>query len=283
MKHCGLILEGGGMRGIYTAGVLDCFLDNNIEFEYLIGVSAGACHGASYVSKQRGRAYAVNTDYLKDKNYLSFSNLFKTGSIFGMDMLFNTIPNKLNLYDKKTFYASNTKMEMVCTNIETGDAEYFEFNDCDKDIIYMQASASLPMFANIVEVDNKKLLDGGISDSIPIHRAIKKGYDKNVIVLTRDHTYRKSENKLVSLMKHKYKNYPNLLNALRNRHTVYNKTLDDIHALEKEKKVFIIQPSTPLKVGRLEKDIHVLHQVYMQGYNDTQAKLEELKFFLNSK
>lgn len=235
MKKCGLILEGGGMRGIYTTGVLDCFLDNNIEFPYVIGVSAGACHSASYVSKQKGRAYATNTDYLNDKRYLSFSNLIKKGSIFGMDMLFDIIPNQLNPFDKKTFEASNTKIEMVCTNIETGKAEYYPFKDCDKDIIYMQASSSLPMLANIVEADNKKLLDGGVSDSIPIKHSQKIGYEKNVIILTRDASYRKKANSLIPIIKMKYKNYPNLIEALKNRHLNYNETIEYINEEEKNK------------------------------------------------
>lgn len=282
MKNCGLILEGGGMRGIYTTGVLDFFLDHQIDFPYIIGVSAGACHGASFMSKQRGRAYAVNVDYLDDKRYLSYSNLFKTGSIFGMDMLFDTIPNTLNVYDKTTFYASKSKMEMVVTNIETGRAEYYPFEDCDKDIIYMQASSSLPMLANIVEVNNKKLLDGGISDSIPIKHAQELGYDKNIIILTRDKHYRKSANKLVPLLKTKYRAFPNLLNALKNRHIEYNKTIDYIHELESNNEVFVIQPSIPLKLGRLEKNKDVLHQVYLQGYKDAENKYNELKTFLDT-
>ena len=193
MDKVGLILEGGGMRGIYTAGVLDFFIDKKIEVDLVVGVSAGGCHAASYLSKQYNRAFRTNIDYLHDKEYLSFRNLIKTGSIFGMDLMFNKIPNELYPYDYETFNKSKSKFTVVATNCETGEAEYFQLKDMKKDIMYLQASCSIPMFANIVEVDGYKLVDGGVSDSIPIEYALKQGCNKNIVVLTRDRTYRKSK------------------------------------------------------------------------------------------
>lgn len=178
MNKIGLILEDGGMRGIYTAGVLDFFIEKNIGVDMVVGVSAGSCHASSYLSKQYKRAYHATVDYVNDKNYLSFRNLIKTGSIFGMDFMFNKIPNELNVYDYDAFNKSNTKFIAVATNCETGKPEYFALSDLRKDIIYLQASCSIPMFANIVEVDNYKLVDGGVSDSIPIEYAINQGYKK---------------------------------------------------------------------------------------------------------
>ncbi|WGX76605.1 patatin family protein [Paraclostridium bifermentans] len=192
MNKIGLILEGGGMRGIYTAGVLDFFIEKNIEVDITIGVSAGSCHASSYLSKQYKRAYNATVDYINDKRYLSFSNLIKTGSIFGMDFMFNKIPNELNIYDYDTFAKSKSKFVVVATNCETGSPEYFELKDLKKEIIYMQASCSIPMFANIVEIDDFKLVDGGVSDSIPIEYSLNQGYKNNIVVLTRDITYKKT-------------------------------------------------------------------------------------------
>ena len=280
MDKIGLILEGGGMRGIYTAGVLDFFIDKNIEVDLVVGVSAGGCHAASYLSKQYKRAYHTNIDYLDNKEYISFRNLIKTGSIFGMDLMFNKIPNELYLYDHDAFYKSKSKFTVVTTNCETGKAEYITLTDMKKDIMYLQASCSIPMFANIVEIDGYKLVDGGVADSIPIEYAIKEGCKKNIVILTRDKTYRKNKVKFSSLIRRKYKKYPNLVKSIENRHLNYNKSLDLVKELEDKGDALVIRPKSPVKVSQIEKDVDKLTKLYNEGYNDAKESYEKIIEFI---
>ena len=280
MNKIGLILEGGGMRGIYTAGVLDFFIEKNIEVDITIGVSAGSCHASSYLSKQYKRAYNATVDYINDKRYLSFSNLIKTGSIFGMDFMFNKIPNELNIYDYDTFAKSKSKFVVVATNCETGSPEYFELKDLKKEIIYMQASCSIPMFANIVEIDDFKLVDGGVSDSIPIEYALNQGYKKNIVVLTRDITYKKNKQKFLSIVNRKYKKYPNLIKAIENRHLNYNKSLNLVNQLEKAGDVLVIRPKKPVNVSQIEKNAKKLTSLYEEGYDDAKELYDKILDFI---
>lgn len=280
MNKIGLILEGGGMRGIYTAGVLDFFIEKNIEVDITIGVSAGSCHASSYLSKQYKRAYNATVDYLNDKRYLSFSNLIKTGSIFGMDFMFNKIPNELNIYDYDTFAKSKSKFVVVATNCETGSPEYFELKDLKKEIIYMQASCSIPMFANIVEIDDFKLVDGGVSDSIPIEYSLNQGYKKNIVVLTRDVTYKKNKQKFLPIVNKKYKKYPNLIKAIENRHLNYNKSLTLVNQLEKDGDVLVIRPKKPVNVSQIEKNAKKLTSLYEEGYDDAKELYDKILDFI---
>ncbi|GIM33082.1 MULTISPECIES: patatin-like phospholipase family protein [Paraclostridium] len=280
MNKIGLILEGGGMRGIYTAGVLDFFIEKNIEVDITIGVSAGSCHASSYLSKQYKRAYNATVDYINDKRYLSFSNLIKTGSIFGMDFMFNKIPNELNIYDYDTFAKSKSKFVVVATNCETGSPEYFELKDLKKEIIYMQASCSIPMFANIVEIDDFKLVDGGVSDSIPIEYSLNQGYKKNIVVLTRDITYKKNKQKFLPIVNRKYKKYPNLVKAIENRHLNYNKSLNLVNQLEKDGDVLVIRPKKPVNVSQIEKNAKKLTALYEEGYDDANELYDKILDFI---
>lgn len=280
MNKIGLILEGGGMRGIYTAGVLDFFIEKNIEVDITIGVSAGSCHASSYLSKQYKRAYNATVDYINDKRYLSFSNLIKTGSIFGMDFMFNKIPNELNIYDYDTFAKSKSKFVVVATNCETGSPEYFELKDLKKEIIYMQASCSIPMFANIVEIDDFKLVDGGVSDSIPIEYSLNQGYKKNIVVLTRDITYKKNKQKFLPIVNRKYKKYPNLVKAIENRHLNYNKSLNLVNQLEKDGDVLVIRPKKPVNVSQIEKNAKKLTALYEEGYDDAKELYDKILDFI---
>lgn len=280
MNKIGLILEGGGMRGIYTAGVLDFFIEKNIEVDITIGVSAGSCHASSYLSKQYKRAYNATVDYINDKRYLSFSNLIKTGSIFGMDFMFNKIPNELNIYDYDTFAKSKSKFVVVATNCETGSPEYFELKDLKKEIIYMQASCSIPMFANIVEIDDFKLVDGGVSDSIPIEYSLNQGYKKNIVVLTRDITYKKNKQKFLPIVNKKYKKYPNLVKAIENRHLNYNKSLNLVNKLEKDGYVLVIRPKKPVNVSQIEKNAKKLTALYEEGYDDAKELYDKILDFI---
>lgn len=281
MSKLGLVLEGGGMRGIYTAGVLDFFMDKDLYTDGVIGVSAGACHACSYVSKQRGRAYRTNTDFIKDKRYMSFQSLLKTGDLFGADFVYDTIPNSLDLYDYETFNKGKTKLYAVCSNLETGKAEYLQCINMKHDVIYVRASASLPLLSRIVEVDGKKLLDGGAADSIPVKKFQQLGYDKNIVVLTQCNDYRKGKNNLLPLIRKRYKKYPKFVEILANRHILYNRTLDELGVMEKRGEVFIIRPSSPVNISRLEKNVDKLKALYDQGYRDAQAQYEALMEFIN--
>lgn len=280
MNKLGLVLEGGGMRGLYTAGVLDFFIDHNLYTDGVIGVSAGACHACSYASKQRGRAYRTNTDYIHDKRYMSMQSLIKTGDLFGAKFIYDDIPNKLDPYDYDTFHTSGIKLYAVCSNLETGKAEYIPCINMHHDVIYVRASASLPLLAKTVEIDGKKLLDGGVCDSIPIKYFQELGYQKNIVILTQCKEYRKGKNNLLPIIRKTYKKYPKFVKAMENRHIEYNKTLDELSLMEKEGSVFIIRPSTPVEISRLEKNVDKLKALYNQGYQDASECYEDLKKFM---
>lgn len=281
MVEVGLVVEGGGMRGIYTAGVLDFFMDKNLYFDDCYAVSAGACHVTSYLSKQKGRSAKITLDYIGDKRYCSINSLIKTGDMFGAEMIYDIIPNKLDLYDYDTFNKFKGNFYSVVTNCKTGKAEYIKIEDMKKDIIAVRASSSLPLLARIVKIDGEEYLDGGITDSIPIKKSIEDNHEKNVVILTRDKNYRKSKPGFISLLKMKYKKYPNLIKALENRYKMYNNTLDFLEEKRKENKVFIIQPKEPVNISRVEKNKDKLKALYDQGYNDAKEKYEELIKLLN--
>ena len=275
-----LVLEGGGMRGVYTAGVLDAFLEAGIEFDGVIGVSAGACHACSFLSRQKGRAYRVNVSYLKDWHYCSLRSWLTTGELFGSEMLFDTIPNKLDLFDYAAYDQNPTEFRAVVTNVNTGLPEYPVVHDLHQDIQWVRASSSLPLVSTIVKVNGKEYLDGGISDSIPAQASIDLGYDKSVIVMTQCKEYRKGPNKLMPLLKKKYARYPELLKCLENRHTVYNQSLQLIEDLQQQGKAFVIRPKDPVKIGRVEKDRSELHALYSLGLEDGRNQIEALKEFI---
>lgn len=280
MIKAGLVVEGGGMRGVYSAGVLDFFIEKDLFFENNYGVSAGACHLCSYLAKQYKRAFRVNVDYLDDKRYCSVHSLLKTGNLFGAEMLYDIIPNELDLFDYDTYNKNESNFYAVITDINTGKPEYVKIGDLKKDIIYVRASSSLPLLAQNVKINDKEYLDGGISDSIPIKKSIADGNKKNIVILTRDKTYRKGKNSLMPVMKLKYKKYPNFVKSMADRHIVYNETLDFIKDLEKNGDVFVIRPRKPVQIGRTEKNREKLEALYNDGYNDAKDCYEELLKYL---
>lgn len=282
MDKLGLVLEGGGMRGLYTAGVLDFFLDQSLYTDGVIGVSAGACHACSYASKQRGRAFRTNTDYLKDKRYMSFHSLLKTGDLFGAKFVYEDIPNTLDPYDFETFNAGGIRLYAACTNVETGKPEYLPCINMKQDVINVRASASLPLLSRIVEIGDKLLLDGGVSDSIPVKQFQKMGYTKNIIVLTQCSSYRKGKNNLLPFIRRVYRKYPDFIKTVEQRHIQYNRTLDELSLMEKDGSVFVIRPSSPVKISRLEKNKDNLKALYDQGYEDAKNQYEALQQFINA-
>lgn len=276
----GLILEGGGMRGIYTAGVLDYFMEQNLFFSDCYGVSAGACHLCSYLSGQKGRAYRVFVNYLKDKEYCSIRSLITTGDLFGAKMCYDTIPNKLDPYDYDAFSAYPGRAYAVVTNIITGKAEYKPLREMHRDIIAVRASASLPLVSNNVYIDGIPYLDGGIADSIPIIRSLRDGNKKNVIIMTKEKGYRRKPTSNMEAIRIRYHKYPALVRDMARRHIEYNKVLDFIEEHEKKGHIFVIRPKENPKVGRLEKDETKLKALYEIGYEDAKESFEELKNYL---
>ena len=282
MFQNGLVLEGGGMRGLFTAGVLDFFIDKDIEFAEVIGVSAGACHSCSYVSKQRGRARSSTIDHIDDKNFCSLYSLFKTGDLFCAKFSYDDIPNRLNPFDYDTFNKSNTKLFSTVTNVETGQAEYIRLCEMHEDIQAVRASASLPLVSQIVEYKGKKYLDGGIADSIPLKKIEADGYLKNVVVLTQPKGFIKQKNKAMGLIELKYKEYPKLIEQMANRHNVYNDTLDYIYKQEEVGLCFVIQPKENLDIGRVEKSKEKLDLAYSLGYECAKENYDTMTEFLKS-
>ena len=280
MYNVDLVLEGGGMRGMFTAGVLDVFLEKGIEFKRCIGVSAGACHACSFLSGQKKRAYNVGVDYLDNKRYCSVYSLIATGDLFGAKFVYDDIPNKLNLYDYDAFDKNDTEFYATVTNCETGEAEHIRINDMKNDIIYVRASSSLPLLARIVKVKGKKYLDGGIADSIPVRHSLSSGSGKSVVILTQHKGYRKEKNGLMGLMKIKYFRYPEFVKQMKNRYLNYNDTLDFIDEEEIKGNIFVIRPPEPLNIGRIEKNKDVLTSVYETGRKEAERVLEDLKSFL---
>lgn len=276
MEKVQLILEGGGMRGAYTAGVLDCFIDHNIVFENIIGVSAGAANATAYLSKEKGRSLFILHKYAHDKRYLSYRGLLRRGSIFGMNFIFNEIPNKWFPYDYDTAKLSRSKLEVVITNVETGLAEYHTIQDLKSEMDYLVASSSLPLVSKMVKIDDHFYLDGGLADALPLEHSIKSGYSFQVFVLTRPRGYQKKQSKLMRLSTIKYKRYPALLHTMRNRSTRYNKTLEMIYSLEKQGRAFVISPTKEITMNRIEKDKEKLQELYDLGYKDAKDQMVEI-------
>ena len=260
-----LVLEGGGMRGVFTCGVLDNLMDRGIRFPYTIGVSAGACNGLSYMSKQRGRGKFSNIDLLEKYRYIGFKHLITKGNIMDFELLFHTFPEEIIPYDYATFAATKERFEMVATDITTGEATYLEeYNDPKRIIDIVKASSSLPYVCPIVEVDGRRMLDGGISDSIPIGRASSQGFPNSVVVLTRNIGYRKEGTSHTPRIR--YRRYPALRQALGMRNTIYNQQIEEVEAREARGEIVVIRPERPIEVARMERDTRKLIALYDEGY-----------------
>ena len=265
-EKTGLVLEGGGMRGVFTCGVLDYLMDHKISFPYAIGVSAGACNGLSYMSHQRGRGKYSNIDLLAKYKYIGIRPLIKKRGLIDQQLLFHRFPDRILPYNYKAYAENPNRFEMVTTDCITGRACYWEEKFDEKLIIdIVKASSSLPYACPIIYVEGRPMLDGGIVDSIPLLRAYEQGYDKCVVVLTRNKGYRKSA-KDVPVPSFIYKKYPRLRVALRNRNKIYNEQLELVERLEEEGKIIVIRPEKPIVVGRMETSVKKLTDLYEQGY-----------------
>lgn len=279
MSKIMLVIEGGGIRGIYAAGVLDAFMDAGLVFEDIAGVSAGACHAVSYMSWQRGRSLDILVRYGGDKRYVGLSGLFTRRSLFGMDFIFDDIPNRLLPFDYEAYQNSGMRLRAVVTDCDTGAARYPLVQDGRADMDYLRASASIPLFAQIVEKDGVKMLDGGAADSIPVAYARREGFDKQVVILTQAADYRKKPLRARGPIARKYRRYPNLVDTLCRRSQVYNETLDLCGKLEKSGEAILLRPSATPAVGWIERDASRIKALYQMGYDDAAKKLPEILAF----
>ena len=280
MQHTGLVLEGGGMRGVFTAGVLRYFMEHDIYIPYTVGVSAGACNGVSYISRQIDRNYTINIEYSSHPEYISFKRLLMRRELFGMDFLFDKIPNELVPFDMKTFCEVNEKFVVGVTDCISGEPVYYDKEHLKKDMTtILRASSSIPFFAPEISYDGRILLDGGIADPIPIRKSEADGNTKNIVVLTRNKGYRKepSSNWLVQ---RKYRHYEGLVRAIRDRHIIYNETVRYLEEQEEKGNVIIIRPVEKLDVGRVERKPEKLIKLYNQGYEVAKSSYDKIKQFL---
>ncbi|KAB8127481.1 patatin family protein [Gracilibacillus oryzae] len=280
MKGVGLILEGGGSRGVYTAGVLQYLMEANIYIPYVIGVSSGACNGSSYISRQLNRNKRVNIDYIQHPEYLSLRNLFSKRQLFGMDFLFETIMNELDPFDYDTFYQATEEFVVGATDCKTGEAVFYHKSNYAQDMITLiRASSSLPLIAPAIHFEDRILLDGGITAPLPIEQSIKDGNKKNIVILTKNRGYLRKSEPFHWLIRKKYRDFPHFLHAIEKRHHLYNEKLQHLYEEERKGNVFIISPIQKLSVGRMEKDRKKLIHLYQQGYNEMKEILPQLKEF----
>ena len=278
----GLVLEGGAMRGMFTAGVLDVFMENGIVFDGMIGVSAGAVFGCNFKSRQIGRTIRYNKKYGKDKRYCSFYSLIKTGDMYGADFCYNILPNELDIFDAETFKNNPMPFYIVASDCETGKPFYKELKNGDSDdMVRLRASASMPLVSKVVRIDGRKLLDGGITDSIPIKYFESLGYNRNVVILTQPADYKKSPAKMMPLIRAALKKYPAVAEAMSKRHIVYNEEKRYVFEKAALGEIFVICPERPLGIRRTESDPDKLQQVYDEGRNIALEQLDSVKDFLS--
>jgi predicted patatin/cPLA2 family phospholipase len=283
LEEAALILEGGGLRGTFTSGVLRRFVDEKLYFACVIGVSMGACNAANYLSLQPERNRIVNTRYVRDRRYLSYLRLFTGGDLFGMNFIFRDLPEKLVPFDTKTFLANPARCLTTVTDCVTGKALYYEKSELGGDYLtVLKASSSLPFIAKPVEYKGRYLMDGGLSDSVPVRRALEDGWKKRVIILTRPAGYRKKPSKLPGILLRGYRGFPGLLKNLKERHLHYNETLDYIEELESRGEIFVIRPAEDLPAGRVERDTAKIYLTYDSGYAAADAAFEKLLAYLHA-
>lgn len=281
--NLGLVLEGGGMRCLYTAGILDCFLDHGIDIKSCYGVSAGAMCGMNYITKQKERTLRTVVNYIHDKDYCSIRSLLKTGDMFGADMLYNRIPNTLDLFDYEAFKQSESRLTIVYSDVEEGVPRYRTLQDLRKEMIYLKASCSLPIISRMAVIDDKCYLDGGITDSIPIMKSMQDHNEYNIVILSKHRSYLKGqEGRIPSVIgRLMYRRYPNVLKAGMERHLHYNQQRSLVWSQENNGKAFVFCPDSSIKVKRMEKNTRKLMNLYQQGYDEARNRIDEVKAFIH--
>ena len=277
----GLVMEGGAMRGMFTAGVTDVLMEHQIEFDGAVGVSAGAVFGCNFKSKQPGRVIRYNAAYCSSPQYAGLGSFLKTGDLFGEQFCYHDVPEHLDPFNYDTYRENPMEFYVVATDANTGESRYKRVDSCNKsELLWMKASASMPLVSKIVCVDGYELLDGGIADSIPIQFLESLGYDRNVVILTQPRDYVKGKNQLMPLAKVMLRKYPAMIEAMENRHIHYNETLDYIRKREKEGSLFVIRPPKKLEVSKLERDRQRLLTAYRMGRETMKSHLRDLQKFL---
>lgn len=281
-KRVGMVLEGGAMRGLFTTGVLDVLLENNIEVDGIIGVSAGALFGINYFSKQKGRGIRYNKKYIGDKRYISTKSLLLTGNIINKDFTFYKLTKELDPLDNETFMKSKKDYYVTATNIETGKAEYLKINNAYEQLEEFRASSAMPFASEIIEINGKKYLDGGISDSIPVEKCQSLGYEKIIVVLTQPIDYKKEplDKKQEKMINLKYRKYPNLINSMKKRYIMYNNTIEKIINMENKKEIFVIRPSKKINLSITTSNPEELQKIYDLGVTDCKKIINSLKDYL---
>ena len=274
-----LVLEGGAMRGLYSAGVLDVFMENNIKADVVYGVSAGALFGLNYKSRQKGRAIRYNLKYAKEKNYMGLYSLVTTGDIMNKEFCFTKLVYELDKLDFETYKNNPVDFYAVVTNLQTGEPEYIKIDDAEKDMEYFRASGSMPFVSRPVEIDGNLYLDGAVSDAVPFKKVLDSGFEKIIVVLTRTAGYRKKNPFFPYTLV--YGKYPKFVETAKKSHKHYNKTMDLIEKYEAENKIVVLRPSKKVRVQRIEKDTKKLQRIYDLGISDCTQKLEEIKEYLN--
>lgn len=280
MYQAGLVLEGGGMKGVYTSGVLDFFLEKNLEFSHCYGVSAGACNLCSFLSKQKRRGYRSLTEYMDNRRYCGAYSLLTDGNIFNSKFAYDLVPNFLLPFDYDTYGKYQGKAYAVATNIESGQAEYLPMGELEYAMKAVQASASLPLVSRNIEYKGRLYLDGGIADSIPIGRSILDGNRKNVVVLTKEKGYRRKPAKHLTMIKIMYHKYPKVYELMKERHLAYNETMDYLMRQVENGQAFVIQPQTKNIINRIEKDSQKMQALYDSGYEDAKNCYDRLLAYL---
>ncbi len=278
----GLVMEGGALRGMFTAGITDVMMENGIEFDGAIGVSAGAAFGCNYKSKQIGRAIRYNKRFCGDKRYSGWGSWIKTGDFYNVDFDYYVVPRTIDIFDTQAFRSNPMEFYVVATDAVSGKSVYKKIEKGDDyDLLWIRASASMPVLSRVVDIDGGKYSDGGTSDSIPLRYFEKIGYDRNIVILTQPLNFKKEKNKFVPLFKIALRKYPNLVKALENRHEMYNETIEYIRKKEDAGEILVLRPYEALNISPDEKDANELERVYQEGRKVALERIEEIKAFLN--
>lgn len=282
MSKVGLVLEGGSLRGLYSAGVLDIMMDNDINIDCIVGTSAGALFGPNYFSNQRGRAIRYNKRFCKDRRNISMLSFILTGNVVNKNFAYYKITKELDIFDNETFMKSGKELYVTATNIESGKCEYFKINDVLEDMEKLRATSAIPIMTRPVKIDNKFYLDGGVSDSIPVKKCLELGCDKVIVVLTQPEGFikKKISDKKVKTIKFVFRKYPKLIERMLNRHNDYNECINFINELEKDGKAFVIRPSEKLDIDLIERNPEKLEDIYQIGIKDMKKKIRNLKKYL---
>lgn len=283
MMRRGLVLEGGAMRGLWSAGVTDVMMEHGVEPDGLIGVSAGAAFGCNYKSRQIGRAIRYNTRFAKDARYSGIRSLLRSGNYFNAEFGYHVVPYEYDIFDTQTFEQNPMRFTVVCTDVLTGQAVYHDIDHVDyEELEWLRASASMPLASKVVKVQGHQLLDGGVSDSIPLEYYERQGFNRNVVILTQPKGFVKEPNKLMPVMRIALRKYPKMLKAMNERHVMYNHELDYVAEAERQGRCLVIRPDGKIPIGHISHNPDEMRHVYEMGRTIGERYIEQIKEFYKS-